>query len=247
MTAFVGFPQDGHEFSAEEVGLALAGLIVRDSGVPRVGMLGAGPDVAAVAASWKVEVGVFAYVHQGDGAIQISGLSEAEQVDIESAVGIPGGQSRIDRICWDPVDAELVVLQGTPAASPVAPAAGAYASVARVLVTSGDGMVISGKVTPDFSVTALVTAEEVVRRTVPVTLTGSPSWNGVLSWQGFSVVFPAPFAAAPHLEATGVFPAEAVQTMQIIQVTAAGFTGRVLRFGHAVPLGGQVTYTAAEK
>lgn len=149
--------------------MALAGLIVRDgSGVPRVGMLGAGPSVAAVAAAWKVEVGPFPYVHQVANAIQVSGLSAAEQVDIAPATGIPAGQARIDVVCWDQVAAALTVVQGVPGTSPVVPANGSLAVVARVRVNSGDGMVIAGQVTPAFAKTQLVDSAPDVTSYVPV-------------------------------------------------------------------------------
>lgn len=148
MATFVGFPQGGHAFSADEVGLALAGLVVREaSGVPRVGMLGAGPAVTAVPASWKVQVDPFVYVHQVSGAIQLSGVSIAEQVDIVPAAGnVPAGQARYDVVCWDPVNADLVVVQGLPAISPLMPSVGVLPMVARVRVNAGDGMVIGGQV-----------------------------------------------------------------------------------------------------
>lgn len=160
MTAFTGFPRDGYAFSAAEVGLALSGLVAREvSGVPRVGMLGRGPAVAAVAAAWKVQVGRFVYVHQVGGAVQFSGLSAAEQVDIVPAVGMLAGQSRIDVVCWDPASAVLSVVTGTAAVSPVSPSVGALAEVARVLVLSTDGMVIAGRVTPVYALSALSSAD----------------------------------------------------------------------------------------
>lgn len=155
MTAFEKFPKDGFAYSAAEVGLALAGLVQRSAGVPKVGMLVA-PSVSAVAASWKVQVGEFWYVSQVNGAVAFSGLSAAEQVDIEPATDIPAGQSRIDRVCWDHAAEALTVVEGIPAVSPAIPATGGLAPVARVLVQSGDGMVVEARVTPDFVGTDLV-------------------------------------------------------------------------------------------
>lgn len=159
MTAFVGFPQDGHSFSANEVGLALAGLVTREvSGVPRVGMLGIGPTVSAVGASWQVQVNQFVYVHQVLGAIQLSGLSAPEQVDILPAAGdISVGQARIDVICWNPVDAELSVVQGTPAISPVVPSVAPLVAIARVRVNAADGIVISGQISTVYQLADRVT------------------------------------------------------------------------------------------
>ena len=158
MTTFVGFPQDGHPFSADDVGLALAGLVAREAdGTPRVGMLGSGPPVTAAGASWKVQVGEFVYVHEVGGAVQLSGVSNAEQVNIVPADGdVPAGQARIDRVVWNPAAAELLVLKGTPATSPAAPSAGAFASVGTVRVNAGDGQVVAARVARDFSTTGLV-------------------------------------------------------------------------------------------
>lgn len=158
MTAFERFPKDGYSYSADDVGLALAGLVRRDlSGVPVTGMLGVGPLVSAVPASWKVQVGVFTYVDEADGAISFSGLSAAEQVDIVPAAGnVPSGQARIDLVCWDPVGEELVVEQGTPGVSPVVPPAGGFAPVATVRVNAGDGMVIAGQLAAVYLLTGLV-------------------------------------------------------------------------------------------
>lgn len=131
--------------------MALAGLVARESsGVPRVGMLGPGPAVSAVPASWKVQVGGFGYVHQVAGAVQFSGLSADEQVDITPATGIPAGQARIDVVAWDPVAAEMSVTEGVTAVSPLAPSVVPRARVLEVRVASGDGMVIAGQVKPVF-------------------------------------------------------------------------------------------------
>lgn len=154
MVEFI-FPKDARPHSAAEIGAALAGLIVREpSGLPRVGMLGEGPAVAAAGSSWKVEVGPFVYAHQVSGSVSFSGITSAQQVDIVSAAGIPAGQSRIDLVCWDVAAAELVPVQGTPAAIPSEPST-ALALVGRVLVKSGDGMVIAGQVSPVFTLSGL--------------------------------------------------------------------------------------------
>lgn len=155
MTAFEKFPKDGFAYSAADVGFALAGLIRRDAGVLKVGMLVA-PSVDAVAASWKVEVGPFWRVGSTLGSITFSGLSAAEQVDIEPATDIPAGQGRIDRICWDPVAEALVVVPGVVSASPVAPTVATGERVAQVRVNAGDGMVVAARVTPEFLKTGLI-------------------------------------------------------------------------------------------
>ena len=156
MTAFYGFPRDSHSYSAEEVGHALAGLVQRESsGLPCVGMLSVGPDFDAVPASWRVQVGRFVYVHQAAGAIQLSGLSAPEQVDIASASAIPAGQSRIDLVGWNPASAELVVVEGAPSATPVAPTNPLLARVGTVQVNAGDGMVVAGQVAPGYELSGL--------------------------------------------------------------------------------------------
>lgn len=149
MTEVFGFPRDGHLYSADEVGRALAGLFDRDSnGMPRVGVLASVPRVAPVGSSWNVEVGIFTYVHQVAGSAQLSGLSAAEQVAITPAAGnIPAGQARIDLIGWNPTTAKLVVVEGAPATSPVAPSDASLAPLARVRVNAGDGVVIPWQIT----------------------------------------------------------------------------------------------------
>lgn len=168
MTAFYGFPRDSHSYSAEEVGHALAGLVQRESsGLPCVGMLSVGPDFDAVPASWRVQVGRFVYVHQAAGAIQLSGLSAPEQVDITNASAIPAGQSRIDLVGWNPVSAELVVVEGAPSATPIAPVDSSLAPVGTAQVNAGDGMVIAGQVRATYQVTDLAGAAGVVGAFTP--------------------------------------------------------------------------------
>ena len=225
MTAFTGFPRDGYAFSANDVGRALAGLVRREaSGLPRVGMLGVGPVVTAVPASWKVQVGVFAYVHLIAGAIQFSGLSTAEQVDIVPAVGdIPAGQARIDLVCWDPVAAALAVVKGNPAATPVEPSAGGLAPVKTVRVNASDGMVIAGQLATAFQTTGVVTSDPpfakgtVAKRVVaPSTVTNVP------------VTFPVGvFDVAPNVQATGWGDARDCSVF-VDNVTA---TGCIIRLG----------------
>lgn len=202
MSTFVGFPQSGHSFSASEVGLALAGLIVRDGDVPKVGFLGVGPTVAAVAASWKVEVGRCVYVHQVAGAVQFSGVSSPEQVDIAPSTGIPAGQARIDLVVWNPNTASLLVVQGTPAVSPVVPSSGSV-PVARVLVASGDGMVVAGQVSPVFVTTSVVGADPVAQSYSPVVSGYESGW-------------------APDLEASFI------QVGKLVEVEVRGITDRVM-------------------
>lgn len=245
MTSFHSFPSDGGPHDADSIGQALAGLIRRESGVPKVGMLQP-PTVAGVGSSWKVQIGRFVYLHQVDGAVELSGLSEAEQVDIASASGIPAGQARIDRVCWNRATSKLVVLTGTVAASPSAPAAGGLASVATVRVNSGDGMVVAARVAADFVTTELVGSADVQKGRATLSgVGGTQGAAGGASWVTCSTInFPTPFNAPPQLVASAVFPADAVEFMQLMQVTATGFTCRIVRIAHSVPVGGTVSYIA---
>lgn len=156
MAKFEKFPKDGYAYSAADVGLALAGLIRREGSGPRSGMLSE-PAVSAVPASWKVQVGAFWFVSNSAGSVAFSGLSAAEQVDIEPATAIPAGQARIDNVVWDYATEQLSVVQGTVSASPSAPSLPANcAGVCHVRVNSGDGTVVASQVTKTFKRTALV-------------------------------------------------------------------------------------------
>lgn len=157
---FIGFPQDVHSFSAAEVGAALAALVVREpSGLPRTGMLGKGPTLTAVPASWKVEVSPFVYAHTANGGTQWSGEPEPVQVDVTPSTSIPAGQSRIDVVAWDPVAAVMSVVQGVAAASPVVPGLGELVNVGEVRVNAGDGMVVQSKIAPRYQFADRVTAK----------------------------------------------------------------------------------------
>lgn len=244
------FPVDGVPTFADDIGWALAGFVERDAaGIPKSGMLGAGPTVAPSGASWKVLVGRFVFASQSSGALLLSGLELPAEVDIVPAAGdVPAGQARIDRIVWDPAAKLLRVVKGMPAANPIAPALGGFGKVAQVRVNAGDGVVIAGQVTPEFDVVGLGGGAPGGMVTAPLSLVGAAAWNGFASWQSFAAVpFAKPFKAPPHLLTESVFPGEAVQFMQVTQVTAASFSGRLIRIGHGQPLAGVVTYQAAEK
>lgn len=157
MTEFFGFPKDGHTYSADEVGRALAGLFTREpDGSPRAGVLNPGVVVSAVSGAWKVQVGRFTYVHSVLGSVQLSGLSSPEEHDIIPAAGnIPAGQARIDVVGWNPETASVAILEGTPSSSPVAPSDVSVVPLAHVRVNSGDGAVLPGQISLVFSVTGL--------------------------------------------------------------------------------------------
>lgn len=155
MTSFPTFPKPSWPFSVADTGQALAGLIARDSnGMPKPGMLAA-PTVTVVSSSWKIRVTRFAYVSHTSGAIQISGLSAVEDVTLTTASGIPSGQSRIDRIVWNPATETLESVTGVPGTSPVAPSIGGRVPVARYVVQAGDSMVLAARLTTEFETTAL--------------------------------------------------------------------------------------------
>lgn len=193
MTAFPKFPQDGHDFSANEVGDALAGLFQRDeNGAPVAGFLGA-PQVTAVPSSWNVQVAPFMHVIKvGSGGVALSGLSAAEQITLDSAAGIPGGQARIDVICWDTDDSELVVVKGTPAAVPVVPSMVGLETIADVRIQAGDSRVMDERIELAFWETRLASTQfagvtgEVAARPVPA--------GGVVR---VPVVYPAGMFDAP--------------------------------------------------
>lgn len=182
MTVYVAWPQDDYDFSAYDVGSAMAGFIQRDSaGVPLPGFIGVAPKVTAVPSAWKAEVSLFSYAAVDNGAVQISGLNGAEQVDITPAAGsVPAGQARIDLICWDAVDTELVVVEGTPAVTPVNPSIGSLVLIASVRVNAADGMVLGGQVLVEAAVVPLtgqevsekgIVARRSIGRTKSVTVT----------------------------------------------------------------------------
>lgn len=240
MTAFVGFPQDVHEFTADEVGKALSGLVARESsGLPRVGMLGTGPKVAAVPAAWKVSVAPFVYVDQVSGAIQLSGMSAEEELDIVPASGdVPSGQARIDAIGWDPVDAELVVVKGTPATSPAIPSLGGLASVGRVRVNAGDGMVIAARVTQNFqfadrvlgtissfasgySVTGNTRLERDAQNMVDAYVEITKG-SGSIGSNELMVTFPTGFRPAANVEFSGVVSQGGNAAPVFVRIAASG-------------------------
>lgn len=172
MTSYKEWPSDGGPHTSDSIGQALAGLVARDSdGNPIEGMI-APPTVTAVGGAWKVQVSRFVYVRDVAGSARFSPLSASEQHDIANASTIPVGQSRIDRVVWDPIAGVLDVVTGVPGASPVLPGIGANKPVARVRVQAGDAQVVQARITPDFDVAMIaglprVYMENVSARSVP--------------------------------------------------------------------------------
>lgn len=245
MTTFREWPSDGGPHTADSIGQALSGMVARDgSGNPVPGMV-APPTVSAVGGAWKVQVGRFVYVRNVTGAARFSGLSASEQVDITDSAAIPAGQSRIDLVVWNAVSGALSVIAGTASASPVAPSAGGLAPVATVRVNNGDAGVVPARVAPAYVMSGGGASS--VTNTVPLVLSGATGGASGFYWRDFIVTFPEAFEAVPHLQVTGVFPPESVQFAEVTQVTATGFSGRVVRVAHATVLPGSLTYTATEK
>lgn len=223
MTEVFGFPRDGHTYSADEVGRALAGIFQREAdGTPRVGIVGEPPTAVPISASWQLEVGVFSYVHQVVGSVQLSGLSDAEQVAITPAAGsIPVGEARIDRVVWNPVAAELSVIEGTPAVSPVKPSADGFAPLFTVRVNAGDGMIIAGQVEPDFQTTALAGSGD-LPAAIAVGVIAESHISG-MSTIITPVTFPVGmFDAPPVVIATPIATAAAGIDVSVSDVTAEG-------------------------
>lgn len=220
MTSFRKWPSDGGPHTSESIGAALAGLIRRDSnGLPVPGVLGP-LFVTAVPTSWQVEVSPFTYVVRAGSGIQLSGLSAAEQVDIEPATGIPAGQGRIDLVAWDTAADQLVVIPGAVSASPVVPAYGGLEPVATVRVNSGDGSAIQSRIAIVAAVTGLASGASVAG-VVPVSHIGTG--QTVIT----QVTFPVGMFTVAPVVVVGVIAggAEGI-AVAADAVTAEGFTLR---------------------
>lgn len=200
MATFLGFPRDGYAFSAAEVGTALAGLIRRGSdGLPVAGVLGA-PKITAVASAWRVRVQPFVYVARSGSSVAFSGVSAAEDVDIEaaSATPIPAGQGRIDVVCWDASTATLVVVKGAPAASPVAPSTGGLPALATVRVNNGDSAAVGSRVVQTYTPTWVQGPEGAVLKGTVEKRSVAPA-----SVTSIEVPFPAGlFVGTPNVQVT---------------------------------------------
>lgn len=220
MATYEEWPRDSHDFTAAEVGEAHAGLFRRlVNGTPREGVLGA-PYITAVPSSWKVSVPPFTYVRVSGGAVYLSGVSATEEVDINTAAGIPSGQARRDLICWDREAAELVYIAGTPAASPSLPSDGGLPRLAEVRVNSGDASTIAGQVSNEYAIAALVNGPipqkgTVSKRNVPK--------GGVVN---VLVTFDPPFDVTPNVQATPWGDARDCN-VQVDTITPGGCTIRL--------------------
>lgn len=222
MTTFEAFPRDGYAFSAAEVGTALGGLLRRDSnGLPVAGVLGR-PSIRAVSASWRVKVDPFLYAHRSGAVVSFSGVSAAEELNIATSAGIPAGQARIDLVCWDRTNAELVVVKGAPGSTPALPPAGGNVPIATVRVNASDGMVVAGQVNYVYDATWLQGAES--RAAMGTVSKRNVAAGGVTN---VAVTFPPGlFTGIPNVQATAWGDARDVN-VQVDNITATGFTLRL--------------------
>lgn len=233
MATFQPFPNADISYASSDVAEALAGFIARDSdGLPIAGMLGAGPSVTAVAASWQVRVGRFTHVRRVSNGIELSGVSAPENVDVVNSVAIPAGQARIDLVCWNPLDSELSVIQGAPAVSPTAPVVALpLVSVASVRVNAGDGSVVNGQIAPAFATTALAAAQQdEAQGGILAHAAGGSTLSGtIFTSTTYSVTFGKPFEQVPRLSLTAVAStAQVAQWAQAFEITALGFKFRII-------------------
>jgi hypothetical protein len=239
MTTFGVFPRDEYDFSSAEVGTALAALFARDeNGLPKPGVIGQ-PKITAVTSAWKIRVSPFTYVSVDGTAIGLSGVSEAEELDIAPATStpIPSGQSRIDVVCWDLDEALVQVVQGVPAATPTAPPVGGWVPLAEVTVKNGDSMVVAGQIKLVYTGAAAASGRQsgVVNH-----VAGGPVLTGTIyrSTSNFTVTFPVPFDEVPKLSALEVASgAPVAQWVQVYGLTKEKFNWRILSAGAAPATG----------
>lgn len=126
MAEFPGFPCNGYAFHFEDVGPALAGLIVRDiNGNPRAGLLTSRPDVLRTRADWSLDSDAFVAVRAKGRAVLLGGSTDVGLLDITTA---PAANARLDVIWTRPADVDageviagLQVTNGVPSAVPVKP------------------------------------------------------------------------------------------------------------------------------
>jgi len=166
MPDFPGFPCNGFDFHYEEVGPALAGLIVRDvNGAPRAGLLPSRPDLVRTRADWFLDTSPFVAVRVRDGGVLLGGTTDNGQLQITPA---PSVNSRLDVVWTRPANIDageenlaLQVTTGTPAAVPSKPAIPAGAiEVGTLLLPPGASRTNAGTWTPTFPTT--VTAGGVI-------------------------------------------------------------------------------------
>lgn len=155
MSEIVTFPEDSYDYSSDEVGGALAGLIVRDSlGVPRAGILPSSNQLLSGRNDWQVNVAPFIGVAVEDKVVRLGGNDGEMQTSVDEP---PSSGGRVDRICWDPQMGTPVihVVPGTPGSSPVAPTTPAgMVSLGTVRLDAGDTSTSQGLFVADFPFTS---------------------------------------------------------------------------------------------
>ena len=155
MSEIVTFPEDSYDYSSDEVGGALAGLIVRDSlGVPRAGILPSSNQLLSGRNDWQVNVAPFIGVAVEDKVVRLGGNDGEMQTSVDEP---PSSGGRVDRICWDPQMGTPVihVVPGAPGSSPVAPTTPAgMVSLGTVRLDAGDTSTSQGLFVADFPFTS---------------------------------------------------------------------------------------------
>lgn len=127
MGDFPGFPTNNFDFHFEEVGPALAGLIIRDrNGLPRAGILPSREDLIRKRSDWFLDTSPFVAVRVKGLAVLIGGTTDSGQVSVATA---PAANARLDVIWSRPADMDaaediipIQITTGTPAAVPTKPA-----------------------------------------------------------------------------------------------------------------------------
>lgn len=121
MSEIIAFPEDSYDFSGDEVGAALAGLVARDvDGYPRSGVFPSTSALISGRGDWQVDVAPFVAVIGEERIVRFGGIDDVDQVTLDPP---PVSGGRIDRICWSPTmgTPPLHVVPGSPGTEPVAP------------------------------------------------------------------------------------------------------------------------------
>lgn len=188
MADIPGFPCNEFDFHFEEVGPALAGLIVRDrDGVPRAGVLPSRPDLVRASTGWMLDVAPHICVRVKDLGILLGGQDEESQVTLSPA---PNANGRIDVVWTRPADIgagepniSVGVAEGIAGPVPVKPAIPAGAvELSHVLVSAGMSSAAQATITNTFPYST--TAGGVLPMRVPSELAG---WNPMDGARAFTL------------------------------------------------------------
>lgn len=153
MAEVITFPQGGIDWTADQVGQALAALVLRDrAGDVRSGVFPGRETLLSGRSDRAVDVAPFLAAFNDSGAVLLGGTDAIEQVTL-AAPPVSGG--RIDRICWNPVGLPLYVVSGVAAGTPIAPSIpSGMLSIGTVRVTAGDANTNVAIIRDDFPFTA---------------------------------------------------------------------------------------------